>query len=137
MCHDTNLLCYTSWNIVRLNAFTNHKHAISFLCSRDACSLESRLFHRFRRGGHNLYNYCGQRTISARRYLSRASAIFKGLIETGKEVIDVERLDRDYEDILRSVDRNFGLHLRIITIKRHSKFPRYFISHRIFHLNLL
>jgi len=105
-------------------------------CNNLSYVLESRLFHRFRRGGHNLYNYCGQRTISARRYLSGASAIFKELIETGKEVIDVERLDRDYEDILRSVDQNLGLHFRI-TIKRHSKFPRYFISHRIFHLNLL
>lgn len=48
--------------------------------------------------GYNLYDYCGQRTISARRYLSRASAVFKGLIVTKREVIDVERLDRDYDE---------------------------------------
>lgn len=53
--------------------------------------------------GYNLYDYCGQHTISARRYLSWASVVFvKGLIVTGREVIGVERLDCDYdEEILR------------------------------------
>lgn len=49
----------------------------------EARARSSRLFHRFRRGRtQSFYDYCGQRTISARRYLSGAD--FKGLNRDGE-----------------------------------------------------
>lgn len=66
----------------RAFALTNHKHAISSLRSRRVLARESIMLS-FAKGGHDPYDYYGQRLISARRYLSRTRARFyKGLIET-------------------------------------------------------
>ncbi|KAL6260933.1 hypothetical protein P5V15_008461 [Pogonomyrmex californicus] len=104
MCHDTNLLCYTSWNIVHLNALTNHKHAISFffsLRSRDACSLES-IVPPLSPGRTQSLRLLWVTYNIRSLILSQGERGFKGLIETWREAIDVGRLDRNYdEEVLR------------------------------------
>lgn len=127
MCHDTNLLCYTSWNIVRLNALTNHKHAISFLRSRDAWSLESIVFSPplSPRGEDTIfYDYCGQRTISARRYLFRGERGFQGINRDGGEGKEV--ISNDSIAITRWSTRAVSTESFRVAhsnrIKRHSKF---------------
>lgn len=92
MCHDTNLLCYTSWNIVRLNALTNHKHAISFLRSRGARARSSRLLRRWGRTQSFTIIVDNVQYPLVDIYPGRVRFLKGFIIETGREVIDVERL---------------------------------------------
>jgi len=94
-----------------LNALTNHKHAISFLRPRDECSLES-IVPPLSPGKFTIFAII----VDNVQYplvdtYPRRARFFKGLIEMGKKVTDIERFD--YGEVLRSLDRKFGLHIRI------------------------
>lgn len=93
MCHDTNLLCYTSWDALKSQAcnifcFFFFFFGFSLTFSQRVLDVvfES-IVPPLSPAGHNPYDYYGQRLISARRYLSRTSGGFMEINQDGGSTI--------------------------------------------------